>query len=140
MSKNFKSILSILLRLIILSRSPVQAGISLLLVIVFLTISWNSGLDSSIISLIYIRGILILLLFLTSLIAELKEKASKVWLGIALVTPMIGLEFQSKYSYSFVQLLDTNFLRVLIFIFIILVLVIVILTLSLRVQETRRLL
>jgi len=106
---------------------PAAAGLLLLVTTIFLVISWNLTLHSAIVSLIYISGLLVLLLFVTGLMSNLKQSYTWNWCLLFLLAPVVILPLQGWSAFAFRTLLGPGWggvtIRVLLFLVVVLILI-----------------
>jgi len=115
-----------LLILILTSTNPNIAALLLLGFTIHIIVLWNISLSTYLVGLIYVSGLLILLLFLTSLIRNLKQSARYNWLILLLALPWITLNFNYYTNFNITLVFKPTILPSTLLVLIILIIVIII--------------
>jgi len=128
----------ILLVLILISSNPNIAALLLLGFTIHIITLWNISLSTYLVGLIYVSGLLILLLFLTSLIRNLKQSARYNWLILLLTIPWITINFNYYANYNITLVFKSHILPSTVLVLIILLIVIVIIRVIVRKKQHQR--
>jgi len=130
-------IISLLLMLIV--SSPIKGAILLLLSCLIMILSWNLSIYMYLLRLIYVRGLLVLLLYITTFRTSLYQRRVLIYFFFLFIVPLSILRFYRKgSSYNLDQLYIRNISVSFITLLILLLRVLVVVSYLLRTRRRFR--
>jgi len=130
-------IISLLLMLIV--SSPIKGAILLLLSCLIMILSWNLSIYMYLLRLIYVRGLLVLLLYITTFRTSLYQRRVLIYFFFLFIVPLSILRFYRKgSSYNLDQLYIRNISVSFITLLILLLRVLVVVSYLLRTRRSFR--